>query len=392
MTMPTTASLSRLCIVTLLSLTLGACAGRSAFPLVPVADAASNPQVEADHDIFIATTRAKSDDPAYVYSGSRAEDGVSFARIDVTVPAVHQVGMIERSRNNKPDPARFFTPTQIALYKEDGPFRRDLDADIKKKGGRALVFIHGYNTSFDEAVYRTTQIVHDAKYPGTPVLFTWASAGRTLDYVYDSNSATVARDSLEQTLRVLADSGASRIDIIAHSMGTWLTMEALRQLAITNDGTLNGKLGDVILASPDIDIDVFRSQMRRYGTPKKPFLLLLSRDDNALRISGLIAGNRPRVGGYDDDAALAKLGVTVADLTEVHSADRLNHAKFADNPLLIQMLGEQLRSDGSMRGDNAGNPAGRVETFGSALGQTVASAASIVVTTPFEVFNVVLGQ
>jgi esterase/lipase superfamily enzyme len=222
-------------------------------------------------------------------------------------------------------------------------------------------------------------------------LFTWASAGRTLDYVYDSNSATVARDSLEQTLRVLSKSGASRIDIIAHSMGTWLTMEALRQLAITNDGDLNGKLGDVILASPDIDIDVFRSQMRRYGTPKKPFLLLLSRDDNALRISGLIAGNRPRVGGYDDDAALAKLGVTVADLTEVHSTDRLNHAKFADNPLLIQMLGQQLRSEDGIGGES-NNPAGRVQSFGTALGQTVASAAQIVVTTPFEVFNVVLGQ
>lgn len=390
MTANRSASIARLCIVTLLSVSLGACAGRSAFPLIPVADAAASKQIAAEHEIFIATTRAKADDPAYVYSGTRAQDA-SFARIDVTVPALHQVGMIERSRNNKPDPARFFTPTQIALYKEDGAFRRDLDTDIKKKGGRALVFIHGYNTSFDEAVYRTTQIVHDAQYPGTPVLFTWASAGRTIDYVYDSNSATVARDSLEQTLRLLAKSGASRIDIIAHSMGTWLTMEALRQLAITNDGDLDGKLGDVILASPDIDIDVFRSQMRRYGTPKKPFLLLLSRDDNALRISGLIAGNRPRVGGYDDDAALAKLGVTVADLTEVHSADRLNHAKFADNPLLIQALGQQLRSDDGLGGES-NNPAGRVQTFGSALGQTVASAAQIVVTTPFEVFNVVLGQ
>lgn len=390
MTTNRAASIGRLCIVTLLSLSLGACAGRSAFPLVPVASAATSSQVSADHEIFIATTRAKADDPKYVYSGNRA-DGVSFARIDVTVPAVHQVGMIEHAGNGKPDPARFFTPTQIALYKEEPAFRRDLDADIRRRGGRALVFVHGYNTSFDAAVYRTTQIVHDANYAGTPVLFTWASAGRTLDYVYDSNSATVARDSLEQTLRLLSKSGARRIDIIAHSMGTWLTMEALRQLAITNDGDLNGKLGDVILASPDIDIDVFRSQMRRYGQPKKPFLLLLSRDDRALRLSGLIAGNRPRVGGYDDDAALAKLGVTVADLTEVHSADRLNHAKFADNPVLIQMLGEQLRSEKGMGGESE-NPAGRVQSFGSALGQTVASAAQIVVTTPFEVFNVVLGR
>lgn len=55
------------------------------------------------------------------------------------------------------------------------------------------MFIHGYNTQFDDAVYRITQIVQDSGYKGAPVLFTWASAGRALDYVYDTNSATVAR-------------------------------------------------------------------------------------------------------------------------------------------------------------------------------------------------------
>ncbi len=382
--------IAKLSFFAVLSVSIAGCGGRTAYPLIPVADAATSGQVAAEHQIFVATTRAKAEDPSFVYSGARGED-VSFARIDVTVPKIHQTGTIEYAYNKKPDPARYFTPTQVALYKESSAFGRDFDRQVAERGGRALVFIHGYNTSFDAAVYRATQIVHDSGYAGAPVLFTWASAGRALDYVYDSNSATVARDGLEHSLRLLAKSGVKRIDIIAHSMGTWLAMEALRQLAITNDGDLNGKLGDVILASPDIDIDVFPSQMKRYGIPKKPFLLLLSRDDRALRVSGLIAGNRPRVGGFDDDAALAQLGVTVADLTDVQSGNRLNHAKFADNPLLIQMLGEQLRADSGL-GTEKSRPSERVQTFGSALGQTVASAAQIVVTTPFEVFNVVLGQ
>ena len=126
------------------------------------------------------------------------------------------------------------------------------------------------------------------------MLFSWASGAKTTDYVYDKESASAARDQLEVTLRMLEQSGARRIDIVAHSMGTWVTMEALRQMAISGDRDLGGKLGDVVLASPDIDVDVFKSQMRRYGKPDKPFILLLSDDDRALRLSGLIAGSAAR--------------------------------------------------------------------------------------------------
>ncbi len=41
-------------------------------------------------------------------------------------------------------------------------------------------------------------------------------------------------------------------------MGGWLTMEALRASAIAGDRDLSGHLDDVILASPDIDMDGVR--------------------------------------------------------------------------------------------------------------------------------------
>ena len=106
---------------------------------------------------------------------------------------------------------------------------------------------------------------------------------------------------------MLAQSGARRIDIVAHSMGTWVTMEALRQLAITGDRDLGGKLGDVVLASPDIDVDVFKSQMRRYGKPNRPFILLLSDDDRALQALRHPGRAQPRVGDYRMPADLAEL-------------------------------------------------------------------------------------
>jgi esterase/lipase superfamily enzyme len=241
--------------------------------------------------------------------------------------------------------------SEVVGYDTAPKFSAALNADIAARGGRVMVFVHGYNTGFDAAVYRLTQLVHDSGYPGTPVLFSWASGAKTTDYVYDKESASAARDQLEVTLRMLAQTGARRIDIVAHSLGTWVTMEALRQLAITGDRDLGGKLGDVVLASPDIDVDVFKSQMRRYGKPVKPFILLLSDDDRALRLSGLIAGWKPRVGDYKNAADLASYGVTVVDLSNVKGTDSFNHTKFADNPELVKMIGQRLREDDGFASD-----------------------------------------
>ena len=241
--------------------------------------------------------------------------------------------------------------SEVQGYDGASDFVTALSADIAARGGRAMVFVHGYNTGFDSAVYRATQIAHDSGYGGTPVLFSWASGGKTTDYVYDKESASVARDQLEVTLRLLARSGARRIDIVAHSMGTWVTMEALRQLAITGDRDLGGKLGDVVLASPDIDVDVFKSQMRRYGKPAKPFILLLSGDDRALKISGMLAGSRPRLGDYSDAVDLANYGVTVVDLSDQKASDKFNHNKFAENPALVKLLGDRLKQDDGFASD-----------------------------------------
>ncbi len=343
------------------------------------------------HEIFVATTRHKAEKPSEVFDGRRSPD-TSYAKVDITVPAIHKTGEIERRKASQPaDPAKFFVAEAVTAYNGDAEFSKALRADIARNGGRALVFIHGYNTAFDGAVYRMTQIVHDAGYQGTPVLFTWASGGRTVDYVYDNNSASAARDALEATLRLVAKSGAKRIDIIAHSMGNWVTMEALRQLAISGDRDLGNRIGDVVLASPDIDVDVFKSQMARYGTPDKPFILFLSGDDRALRISGIIAGSQPRVGDYGNAADLAKLGVVAVDLSQVNSGDSLNHTKFADNPVLIKILGERLKQSSSLV-TNQEEADLRAEALTRGITGTLTSAAEVIITTPINVMRIAVGQ
>ena len=308
--------------------------------------------IAGNHSIFVATTRNRSGDTSTVFDGERSST-LNFARINVTVPREHKVGQIERRKRGKSDdPSKYFMASEAIGYQAGPQFSQALSADIAARGGRVMVFVHGYNTGFDAGVYRAAQIAHDSSYPGTPLLFSWASGGSTTSYVYDKESASVARDQLEVTLRLLSQTGARRIDIVAHSMGTWVTMEALRQLALTGDRDLRGKLGDVVLASPDIDVDVFKSQMRRYGKPDKPFILLLSQDDRALRLSGILAGSRPRVGDYAGaEKELADYGVTIVDLSNVRGADTFNHTKFADNPALVRMLGQRLREDDGFASD-----------------------------------------
>jgi len=375
--------------ILMIAIALSACTGgRSRELLTESARPAAAHQIAAEHRLFVATTRARSDDKLEVFGGVRAPQ-TDFASVDITVPSVHKTGQIERRRGKVSDPAKYFTATDVSVYSE-ASFRKALAADIKKRNGRAIIFIHGYNTSFDAAIYRMTQIVHDADYAGTPVLFSWASGGKTVDYVYDNNSATAARDSLEGTLRLLAASGARRIDIIAHSMGNWVTMEALRQLAIAGDPQLGGKLDHVLLASPDIDVDVFKAQMARYGKPKRPFMVMLSGDDRALQFSRRIAGDRPRVGDYGDPADLAKLGVAVVDLSQV-TGDRLGHTKFAENPVMIKLIGEGLKREDELP-ESERQVTDRVNQLTRGLGQTLTSAAEIVVTTPLTVLRVAVGQ
>lgn len=380
----------RVCAIVALAVSAGGCAGRQSHELTNVAFAAEA-QVAAEHRIFVATTREPADDPGEVFGRDRAET-VTFARVDVSVPPVHETGKIESPPGRAPrDPAKHFAAREIGVYPDTGSFSSGLSQALAAADGRAMVFVHGYNTLFDEAVYRAAQIVHDASYKGVPVLFSWASAGRVVDYIYDSNSATIGRDGLERTLRLLASSGATRIDIVAHSMGNWVAMEALRQLAITGDRDIGGRLGDVVLASPDIDIDVFASQLQRIGRPDRAFFVLHSGDDRALQVSSLIAGNRPRVGYGRDVDRLAALGVIVVDVTNLAAGDGLNHTKFADNPLLVRLLGERLREDDAL-GNNERDVADRITRLAGGLGQTVGSAAEIIITTPAEVLSVVTQQ
>ncbi|WP_210260254.1 alpha/beta hydrolase [Hongsoonwoonella zoysiae] len=270
---------------------------------------------------------------------------------------------------------------------EEG-FRQALRAQLAKRppaNREVFLFIHGYNTRFPEALYRFAQVVHDSDTPHIPVLFTWASRGAVTDYVYDNNSATAARDGLERTIRDLLASGATKINVLAHSMGSWVLMETIRQIRISGKPIPKEKVGLVVLAAPDLDIDVFKTQLRRVGKPEKPFIILVSRDDRALQVSSLIAGGKGRVGDYEDEEELAELGAIVVDLTNLESPDAANHSKFAQISQIAPQLRQAIAKTGfGTRPEDLSTQAGGV---GRGIGQVVGTTAEIAITLPVTILT-----
>ena len=212
--------------------------------------------------------------------------------------------------------------------------------------------------------------------------------GSIFDYSYDRESANFSRDALEKVLqRLVRSPNVGEITVLAHSMGAWLATESLRQMAI-REGRVPEKISSVILAAPDLDVDVFRAQLRSLGEKRPRFVIFLSREDRALRISRSIAGNVERLGGVDPAAEpwIEAKGVEVVDLTGQRSISPLRHGKFAENPEVVRYLGAQL-INGEASPDPQANFGERLGGISMGVAQGVSGAAGLAIGAPIAILD-----
>ena len=251
--------------------------------------------------------------------------------------ATRKIGDVQWPSSVPGDPAHDFVTLRadrLDLDAGEGGVRPAACAQARRR--HVLLFVHGYNTRFEEAVYRFAQITHDSGARVVPVLFTWPSRGKLFDYVYDRESATYSRDGLEAVLQALVkDPNVESISILAHSMGNFVAVEALRQMAI-RDRKLSPKIKDIMLAAPDLDFDVFRREIAEIEASDKnpPVTLFVSQDDYALAASRRLAGDEPRLGAIDPNAepyrsSSRRRGSTSSTSARSSPTTRLNHGKFA---------------------------------------------------------------
>jgi len=373
-------------VFTVLSV-LGGCAGRPEGVLIPTqVQAAGASKV----DVLVATTRRSSETPGVLFSGERGKEP-QITEIAVSIPPskAREVGQVQWPSKLPANPAKEFATVSVTPLAK--PAAQSWLKGHLGKSRRVLVFVHGFNNRYEDAVYRFAQIVHDSNADVAPVLFTWPSRGSVFAYNYDKESTNYSRDALEDMLRRLAkEPSVGEVTVMAHSMGSWLTVEALRQMAI-RDGRVAPKIQNVILASPDLDVDVFGRQLAELGAKRPNFTLFVSRDDRALSLSRRISGNIDRLGQVDPTVEpyrteFEKAGIAVLDLTALKTGDRLNHGKFAESPEVVKLIGNRLIAGQAVSDSDVGL-GDRLGAVALGAAQTVGGAASVAVSTPIAIFD-----
>jgi esterase/lipase superfamily enzyme len=141
------------------------------------------------------------------------------------------------------------------------------------------LFVHGYNTSWKEAVRRCRQIrrdLYDANQLGALVLYTWPSEGSAAGYLPDRedarNSGQQSADLFvrlhelvlinQRAAAVTRDPGKAckaKISIIAHSMGNYVVQKGLAVAAKRlNSPQLITLIHQLAMVAADVDSDLFQ--------------------------------------------------------------------------------------------------------------------------------------
>ena len=296
-------------------LALGGCAGLAATGAAY--DASS---LSADPTLLIATTRKRvNGGRAKPWFGPERATAMTVARAKVAPPndgrlSLASVGLADWS------------------LADVQPISGDLGELFAQASGLdVLIYVHGFKQTFETSALDAARLSDAIKFRGRTMVFSWPSKAGLFDYAYDRDSAMWSRDGLERVLHsIVAVPGASRIHIVAHSMGTMLTLESLRDLYAQYGDSASARIGAVVFAAPDIDMDVFSSTTTRIGPLARKITVITATNDRALELSGQLAGGMTRVGAAEK-AAIERLGVRVIDASDSGGWGIINHDLFLSN-------------------------------------------------------------
>lgn len=200
---------------------------------------------------------------------------LSFGYCDVSLPPGHEVGELETPRlwkfEFRADPQQHVILQRV--QPASGPeFITELQKAVWNSiewrngstivGGEALIFVHGFNNSFEDAARRTAQIVKDVGFRGAPIMFSWPSQGSATLRGYQADGEQIGWSEahfLNFVAGVARESGARKIHVVAHSMGNRLVAETLRKLSYHMASGQLPRFNQVVLTAPDIDADYFKT-------------------------------------------------------------------------------------------------------------------------------------
>ncbi|WP_375308868.1 alpha/beta hydrolase [Bradyrhizobium sp. A11] len=219
--------------------------------------------------------------------------------------------------------------------------------DLREGADSVLLFIHGYNVPFQDAIFKAAQIAYDANFAGSTLVFSWPSAGDWKKYDYDRESAEYSIGDLLQILRLLnGEIGQKRLYIVAHSLGNHVLVGALQQAALSKV-TLN--ISELVLAAPDVDKHVFIKKANDIRTIAKNMTMYVSSADKALLVSDKKSWGI-RVGYVGDTGPNLVEGIETIDVTAVgDDMFSLDHSTFSNSRAVLDDLGRIISSSEHLR-------------------------------------------
>jgi esterase/lipase superfamily enzyme len=309
---------------------LGGCAGMAESATRTDASALAN-----NPTLYVATTRKPvNGGRSSPYYGPDRSSTLSIARAMLTPP----------------DYGRFsFASVGMSDWRLDGiePVSGQIRDVLSFTSGGAdvLIYVHGFRNTFAESALDAARLSDSIHFRGETLVFSWPSKAGFFDYAYDRESAVWSRDAFERVLAsLMSNPTTGRVHVVAHSMGTMLALEGLRQLYGRYGDSAATRIGAVVFASPDIDRDVFESSIQRIGPLARKITVITALNDRALALSARIAGGVTRVGAAEK-AALEKLGVRVVDASGL-GWGIINHDLFLSNGEVRRVIKRSVDSGG----------------------------------------------
>lgn len=312
---------------------VAACGDRSQAPVVPDSDTAGRTLTP----VFVATNRARN---AEGYFDRERQADLTLLSAVVSIPPTHEAGDAP-SYSKRPDPDKHFTLASQDAFASRQAFKsriRDELAKRPREHQEVAIYVHGYFNGYSDSVFRLAQMRRDFQMEGVPIAFSWPSAGKPTGYAYDRDSILYSRDALEELLYLVSETGARNIVLLSHSMGGLLVMETMRQIDRKRPGWSARNLDAVVMMSPDISVDVFRTQAESVEPLPDPFIVIASRKDRILKLSTKVSLERDRLGLGNSVDELADLPILFVDVTDFSEPGTNPHFVAAESPTLIAVL------------------------------------------------------
>lgn len=282
--------------------------------------------------------------------GNERASRTTLGRTEVFIPEAHRFGetgssfwqrlkrldlrddRLRLKNMNSTDPLAFFAG-----------LRADMEA-ARAAGSapHALVFIHGFNVSFEQAAIRAAQIGCDLKVPGATAFFSWPSRGTVAAYPADEATIEASEAAITRFLVDFHDQcGAERIHLIAHSMGNRGLLRALQRITANARTAGRIRFGQIFLAAPDVDRDLFRDLADVYTRCSDRTTLYTSGADLAVHVSHRLH-DAPRAGYFDPFTVVDGIDtVAVPDF----DLDLLGHSYFAQAEALLHDIYDLMRNN-----------------------------------------------